>query len=1024
MKQLFCFLAITMVCLISSAQIIVNQNFENGLGGWQAITMNTANDYYFGFNHPQTSAHSGSAYFQFSSYYSASDYNQYLISPNLNLTNEALMSYYCVKASSNGTESFQIMVSTTDSAITSFTALGSVINPTSTWTKQTVTLPANTRFVAFHYTANYQYYMGIDDIVISMTSSTPEISLTDLQVPPFVNEGESFTVAGTVFNSSSVALNSFQVTYTIDGVPTVGNISGISVPSASYYTFTHPIPASIATAGNHLVAVTVSNPNGIADVVSDNTLSDTIKVCGVISSLPYNEGFENGLNCWQAISMNTANSCVVVTSTSAHTGASYFRFSSYYSTSGNYAQYLISPELSLNAPTGFSFHAKDMYGYDTETIQVMYSTTNDSLGSFTNLGEGISLGSWHQYVRLIPANAKYVAIKYTTQNQYTTGIDDISFYEVPTAPEIELTEIHAPLMAGNNTPFTLTGRIANHASTPVSSFMVACTVGGNTTTDTITGINVAYNETFEFAIPTPVVIPTVGNYTLNIAVSNPNGVADNLADNTQSVAVEIYESATAVQRKVLMEHFSTASCPNCIDGHHYIEAAMPGYEDDIIWVTHHTGYYSDQLTITPSTSFIAFYNDNGGSYAPAVMLDRTYFGDQEFTHAIGTPPGPVFYPYTDLNDGFAAARSIPAYITVEFSAMSYDAATRQLTVTVSGEVVHTLDAIDPRLNVWLLEDGIIADGGSAPGHGPTQAYADATFTHDHVIRDLLNTDTWGEDNVIPCATGSSYSKSYTFTVPTQYIDSLCYLVAFVSEGNHSDVNNCRVYNAEKSRRLTEPEPQPQQVDSCSFALTYNDQPLPMGDTIHVVTTDNVISDLFVGYANIGDNDIHFKVQRENVEMAPGAEAQFCIAGACYGGTLSMEIPLTAGTVVPASAENEALHATYMTIDGGNSLVKYTFFNTSNADDAVHFFIQYSEGTGIQNFTATTLRLYPNPAAETIHISGLPNTEHPYTIVSMTGQRVQDGTTNGSIPVARLGSGIYILELLTENGSERMKFVIR
>lgn len=196
--------------------------------------MNTANDYYFGFNHPQTSAHSGSAYFQFSSYYSASDYNQYLISPNLNLTNEALMSYYCVKASSNGTESFQIMVSTTDSAITSFTALGSVINPTSTWTKQTVTLPANTRFVAFHYTANYQYYMGIDDIVISMTSSTPEISLTDLQVPPFVNEGESFTVAGTVFNSSSVALNSFQVTYTIDGVPTVGNISDISVPSASY----------------------------------------------------------------------------------------------------------------------------------------------------------------------------------------------------------------------------------------------------------------------------------------------------------------------------------------------------------------------------------------------------------------------------------------------------------------------------------------------------------------------------------------------------------------------------------------------------------------------------------------------------------------------------------------------------------------------------------------------------------------------------------------------------------------------
>ena len=1020
MKQLFCFLAITMVCLISSAQIIVNQNFENGLGDWQAITMNTANDYYFGFNHPQTSAHSGNAYFQFSSYYSASDYNQYLISPNLNLTNEALMSYYCVKASSNGTESFQIMVSTTDSAITSFTALGSVINPTSTWTKQTVTLPANTRFVAFHYTANYQYYMGIDDIVISLISSTPEISLSGLQIPSFVNEGDTFSVSGTVFNSSSVALNSFQVTYTIDGVPTVGNISGISVPSASNYTFTHPIAASIATPGSHPITVTVSNPNGIADLGSDNSLSDTIKVCGIISSLPYNEGFENGLNCWQAISMNTANNCVVVTSTSAHTGASYFRFSSYY-TGGNYAQYLISPELSLSAPTGFSFYAKDMYGYDNESIQVMYSTTCDSIGSFTNLGDGISLGSWHQYVRLIPANAKYVAIKYTAQNQYTTGIDDISFYEVPTAPEIELTEIHAPLMAGNNTPFTLTGRIANHASTPVSSFMVACTVGGNTTTDTITGINVAYNETFEFAIPTPVVIPTVGNYTLNIAVSNPNGVADNLADNTQSVAVEIYESATAVQRKVLMEHFSTASCPNCIDGHHYIEAAMPGYEDDIIWVTHHTGYYSDRLTITPSTAFKVFFNDNGGSYAPAVMLDRTYFGDQEFTHALGTPPGPVFYPYTDLNDGFAAALSIPAYITVEFSAMSYDAATRQLTVTVSGEVVHTLDAIDPRLNVWLLEDGIIADGDTIPGHGPIQAYAPAGFTHDHVIRELLNANTWGEDNVIPSTAGTTYSKSYTFTVSNKYIDSLCYLVAFVSEGNHSNINNCRVYNAEKSRKLTEPAPQ---NDDFALVLTYNDQPLQTGDTIQVTTMDNVVSNIFVGYANEGTADITFKVQRENIEMAPGAEALFCIANVCYGGTFSAEIPLSAGTAVPASAESEALHATYMAVNGGNSLVKYKFLNVADTSDAVYFFIRYTSETGIHNFTAIALRLYPNPASEIIHISGLSDANYPYSVYSVTGQRVQDGTTNGSIPVARLDSGIYVLELLTEKGTERIKFVIR
>ena len=1018
MKKLFFFLLLWGVGFNLFSQTILTQGFENGLGGWQAVSMNTANDYYFGFNHPQTSAYSGNAYFQFSSYYSASDYNQYLISPRLNLTSEAMMSYYCKKISSNGTESFQIMVSSTDSAITSFTALGSVVNPTSTWTKQTVTLPANTRYVAFRYTSNYQYYMGIDDIVIAMMSSTPEISLTDIQIPSFVNEGEIFSVSGTVFNSSLVTMNSFDVTYTIDGVPTTGSITGISVPSAATYTFTHPVAASITAPGNHPIVVTVSNPNGTSDVVSDNSLSDSIKVCGIITSLPYEEGFENGLNCWQAVSMNTNNSCGVFTSANSHSGSSYFRFSSWSSTSGNYAQYLISPELSLGTPTGFSFYAKDMSGYDNESVQVMVSTTNDSIGSFTNLGEEIYPGSWHQYVRLLPSNTKYVAIKYTAQNQYYTGIDDILFYEVQSAPEIELTGVHVPLMAGNNTPFALTGQVVNHCSTPITSFTVSCSIAGNTITDTVFGVNIPYNESCEFTFPTPLVLQSVGTYPISVTVSNPNGVADDMSDNTLSTSVEIYELSTTVRRKVLMEHFSTASCPNCIDGHHYIENAIPGFEDDIIWVTHHTGYYSDRFTITPSTAFKAFYN--GNTYAPAVMLDRTYFGDQEFTHALGTPPGPVFYPYTDLNDGFSAALSIPAYITVEFSSLNYDAATRQLSVTVSGNVSHTLDAIDPRLNVWLLEDGIIADGDTIPGHGPTQAYAPAGFTHDHVIRELLNNNTWGEDNVIPSTAGSTYSKSYSFTVSDKYIDSLCYLVAFVSEGNHSNVNNCRVYNAEKSRRLTEPEPQ---HGDCSFALTYNNQPLQSGDTLRVTATDNVVSDVFVGYANVGNRDIHFKVQREDVVIASGAEALFCIAGACYGGALSMDIPLAAGVSVPASDESNALHASYMTSNGGYSLVKYTLFNIEDTSDAVHFYIHYSPETGIHYTSAGHIILYPNPADDVLHIGGLP-CECRYVLYSQAGQIVGEGRMVDHINVSRLHTGVYVLEMQVGKETIRRKFVVK
>ena len=1020
MKKTIIFFWAVFICPILSAQTIVIQDFENELGDWQAVSMNTDNNYYFGFNHLQTTAHSGSSYFQFSSYYSASDYNQYLISPKLNLANEAVMSYYCVKASSNGTESFQIMVSTTDSAITSFSPIGSSLNPTTMWTQHTVTLPANTRFVAFHYTSNYQYYMGIDDIVISMMSSTPEIGLTNMQLPSFVNVGESFVVSGTVLNNSLMTLNRFEVSYTIDGITTTDSITGISVASGNSYSFTHPIAASITSSGLHPVLLTVSMPNGQADVITDNTLIDTINICGTISSLPYNEGFENGLNCWQAISMNNSNTCGVLSSTYAHNSSKFFRFSSWNSSS-DYTQYLISPELSLASPTGLSFYARDVYDYGGESIQVMFSTTDDNISSFSNLGEVITpSGSWRQYVRLVPANAKYVAVKYLAQNRYYTGIDDISFYEVSAAPEIELTELHAPLMASDNTPFSLTGKIVNHCSTPITSFTVSYTIAGHTVTDNINGINIPYNEDYSFTIPTPVVVTIIGTYTISVAVSNPNGVTDDMTDNMLTTSVEIYESTTAVRRKVLMEHFSTASCPNCIDGHHYIESAIPGYEDDVIWVTHHTGYYSDRLTITPSIAFKSFYNDNGDSYAPAVMLDRTYFGNQEFTHAIGTPPGPVFYPYTDLNDGFAAAVSIPAYITVEFSSMNYDMTTRQLNVTVSGEVVHALDAIDPRLNVWLLEDDIIADGDTIPGHGPTQAYADANFTHDHVIRALLNADTWGEDNVIPSVAGETYSKSYTFTVSDRYIDSHCYLVAFVSEGNHSNINNCRVYNAEKSRRLTETEPQ---EHDCSIALTYDNHPLLSGDTIHVAAINDVTVDVLVGFANISNEDILIKVEKEEIEMATGAEAAFCVAGLCYGGSMSQPIPLVAGETIPAE-DSRALHTSYRASEGGVSIVKYTLFNTENSNDTIDFYIHYTEENDIRNIFQASVSIYPIPAAENIYIKGLPQGNCPFVIYAMTGQKVAIGTTEGEISVSQLTTGVYILELQINKEIVRKKFVVR
>ncbi|MBO4751618.1 MAG: choice-of-anchor J domain-containing protein, partial [Bacteroidales bacterium] len=791
-----------------------------------------------------TDAHSGAQYFQFSSYYNSDDYHQYLISPLLSLEGDARMSYYSIDVDNEGEEMFQIMVSTTDSELSSFTAIGEVVSPTADWQQRSVVIPNNTRYVAFAYLSEYAYRTGIDDIEIRVFSPTPEIELSSIAAPDYVDTGAVFTVEGTVVNLSNEALTSYTVTYNLGGVTTTRTVSGISVGTGMSHSFGHEIVAT--GAWRTRLDVAVSNPNGEADDVANNQLYDTVSVCSPIRVLPYSEGFENGMGCWQAVSATTANSAYMgITHQYCHSGTSSFRFSSFYSTT-DYSQFLISPLIAADTIIGLTFYAKDLRDYGNERIQLMVSYSDADTSSFSPYGGVIALnGWWKRYDTVLPTGIRYMAIKYVSNYGDFAGIDDIELSPLSASPSVTLTQASVPYMVGTGVPFTVSGTVVNHSATPLTSLDVAYTIDGITTNAHISDIEVAYMHSYQFDVPQTAVIENEGTYQVTLTISNPNGVSDDMSDNQQTAEVQVFLVNNAAPRKVLLEHFSTANCPNCIDGHRSIETGIEGYEDDVVWVTHHAGYYTDRLTVDASSTLTAFYNNNGGTYAPAMMLDRTWFGDFDFAQALGVPHGPVFFPGSGVAEGFATALSVPAYVTVEFQNLSYDTATRQLSVTVGGDVLRDFDAQSPRLNVWLLEDGLIADGGSAPGHGPAQAYADENFTHDHVLREVLNSNTWGEENVI-AAECSSYNKTYSMTVSENYIASQCYLIAFVSEGNHSDLNNCPVYNSAKSEKLTDaspepgpgpgPDPEPNGIDN-TFMQTNNDAitiyPNPAAEKLHV-----------------------------------------------------------------------------------------------------------------------------------------------------------------------------------------------
>jgi PKD repeat protein len=169
-------------CEAGISQFPFEESFEGGLGCWTSISNNTANDenaahgygvYGIG-SDIQTqlaTAHSGNYTFRFSSYAQASDYTQYLISPELNLGGEGQLSFWLYAQSTNyGAEKCQLMTSTTDNAPASFANLGSEIQVSTaqTWEEHTATLPANTKYIALKYTVTSDtWYLGVDDVRIT-----------------------------------------------------------------------------------------------------------------------------------------------------------------------------------------------------------------------------------------------------------------------------------------------------------------------------------------------------------------------------------------------------------------------------------------------------------------------------------------------------------------------------------------------------------------------------------------------------------------------------------------------------------------------------------------------------------------------------------------------------------------------------------------------------------------------------------------------------------------------------------------
>ena len=72
----------------------------------------------------------------------------------------------------------------------------------------------------------------------------------------------------------------------------------------------------------------------------------------------------------------------------------------------------------------------------------------------------------------------------------------------------------------------------------------------------------------------------------------------------------------------------------------------------------------------------------------------------------------------------------------------------------------------------------------------------------------------------------------------------------------------------------------------------------------------------------------------------------------------------------------------------------------------------------------SLEVYPNPVSDVLYLKNLPCETVNYSIFNILGQEVTSGSSRGTISVAELEKGIYILQIKGEKFLETAKFIVK
>ncbi len=226
-------------------------------------------------------------------------------------------------------------------------------------------------------------------------------------------------------------------------------------------------------------------------------------------------------------------------------------------------------------------------------------------------------------------------------------------------------------------------------------------------------------------------------------------------------------------RKYLLEHFTGDGCGNCPEG----MAAMVEYTQNVstpcIWVSHHYGYNEDEYTISESAKIAKAIAVSG---APNLGVNRTKI--------MGTAI--AFHPAYLAKEGMTEYIATKCESTAEASVVinhTYDTVTRELNVTVSGQVANA-EVTEYLLTVLIKENGLVGKQADYSASWKKAGYKE--FLHPCIVRDLLCADALGDKVAVE---NQAYGATYTFTMPNNWVAENCCIVAYITPTSKKPIIN-------------------------------------------------------------------------------------------------------------------------------------------------------------------------------------------------------------------------------------------